>query len=77
MTRRRYNCHDGRCDHGDDQGVAQHFYLIFGKFGGSKLQPTFVQKRRLANYYDLYEKANSEPEKLQNPSVFQLKSVNR
>ena len=49
------------------------------------LQPVLVhnycnlvwsKKRKLANHYDLYEKASSEPEKLQNQSVFQLKSVN-
>ena len=57
--------------------VPAAFYIILGKFGGSKLQPFLVQKRRLGTYYDLYEKAEPELEKLQNPSVFQLKSANR
>ena len=64
-------------NHDEDQGVTQQICNISSKFRGPKMEQTLVQKRKLGTHYDLYGKANPELAKLQNPSVFQLKSVNR
>ena len=62
-------------EHDDDRGAAQQECIIFGSSEGQEIEPCLVKKRKLGTHYDLYEKASSEPEKLQNQSVFQLKSV--
>ena len=58
----------------NERGHAVH---NFDEFGGSRFGRFLVEKRRLGNYYDLYEKAEVSHEKLQNPSAFQLKCANR
>ena len=63
-------------EHDDDRGAAQQECIIFGSSAGQEIEPFLVKKRKLANYYDLYEKAEVSHEKLQNPSVIQLKSAN-
>ena len=67
--------HGGRRDHGGDQGDKQHFTTSLQGSRRRKMECCLVEKRRLGPYYVYSNSANSELEKLQNPSVIQLKSV--
>ena len=51
------------------------FEAVFARLEEPKMECCLVEKRRLANHYVYSNSVNSELEKLQNPLVFQLNSV--